>query len=63
MPASLAADEVDRWLGGDPGLTLGAERELVVTPVSRRVNSVAHDDPACLGPPEPPVPPRQGRLF
>ena len=65
MPALLRAADLDVWLGApataDAVALIGPDRvALVATPVSRRVNSVANDDPACLGPDEDD---RQGRLF
>jgi putative SOS response-associated peptidase YedK len=54
MPAILDASDVDAWLReGRPGLLRPApEAALIATPVSKRVNAVKNDDPACLGPPE-----------
>ncbi|MSP59537.1 MAG: SOS response-associated peptidase [Myxococcales bacterium] len=65
MPALLDREEVREWL------TLPARELLVPAPperligreVSRRVNSAENDDPACLAPPEAPVPERQLRLL
>jgi putative SOS response-associated peptidase YedK len=53
MPVLLVGADADRWLAApDPSLLRPAPRgTLVVTPVSTRVNSVAHDDEACLAPP------------
>jgi len=66
MPVILEADDYAAWL--DPAVTEPAElqrllasaaaEELVITPVSTRVNSITHDDAACLAPAE-----RQGSLF
>lgn len=55
MPAILAPDAARGWLERpDPELLRPApEGTLVAREVSLRVNSVAHDDPACLAPPEP----------
>jgi putative SOS response-associated peptidase YedK len=71
MPVMLQRADYERWLTpGDlsPELTLPLLRpfpagEMIATPVSPRVNSVAHDDPACIAPlaedsrERPPVPP------
>lgn len=56
MPVVLAArgEPARRWLL-EPAADLLVPAPpgfLVATPVSRRVNSVANDDPSCLGPPE-----------
>jgi putative SOS response-associated peptidase YedK len=54
MPAILAGDQAEAWLR-EPDVTLLApapKGALLVTPVSSRANSVANDDPGCLGPPE-----------
>jgi len=55
MPAILGAGEVGPWLAGPaPAVPGPAPPELLVaTEVSRRVSSVANDDPECLAPPEP----------
>jgi putative SOS response-associated peptidase YedK len=75
MPVMLHPGDYERWLTpGDvsPELTLPLLRpfpagEMTATPVSPRVNSVAHDDPACIAPlaaerlpgsPGRPLPPR-----
>ena len=64
MPVILPPDRIDEWLfvpSRDkqahaeklmPLLRPAAEDALVATEVSRRVNSVANDDDACLAPPE-----------
>jgi putative SOS response-associated peptidase YedK len=57
MPVILAAARVDDWLTAPPAdaadlIRPAPEETLIATPVSRRVNSVANDDPACLGPPD-----------
>jgi len=56
MPVILAPDQFRRWL--DPNVQSGRDLTPMLTPfpaeamrvtrVSRRVNSVAHDDPACI---------------
>jgi putative SOS response-associated peptidase YedK len=57
MPVILDPADAETWLGGtqDEAAALirpfPAER-LVLRPVSPRVNSPRHDDPACLAPPE-----------
>jgi putative SOS response-associated peptidase YedK len=63
MPVILAPADVDRWLrSGDPELLRpAAEGVLRVAPVSTRVNSVRHDDPACLDPPAPEPPSASSR--
>jgi putative SOS response-associated peptidase YedK len=62
MPAILSPEGAAAWLARpDPELLAPApEGWLESRPVSLRVNSVANDDPGCLGPPEAP---RQGRLL
>lgn len=52
MPAILAPEDAQAWLSrGDPALLRPApEGTLAAREVSPRVNSVAHDDPACLAP-------------
>ena len=59
MPVVLGPDAHELWLGGEPGSPELAAlfaphpiERLVVHPVSRRVNSPAYDDPACLEPVE-----------
>jgi putative SOS response-associated peptidase YedK len=62
MPAILSPTQAEAWLlRPDVALLAPAPEEaLLATPVSPRVNSVAHDDPECLAPaPEP----SQGSLF
>lgn len=62
MPAILSPGQAEAWLASpDPALLAPAPEDwLVATPVGTRVNSVLHDDPACLAPP---APRRQGSLF
>lgn len=62
MPAILSGETAQLWLERpDPALLRPAPPDtLVATAVSPRVNSVAHDDPACIEPARPPV---QGSLF
>ena len=55
MPVILPVGQVDDWLTAPPdkAATLirpAPEETLIVTPVSKRVNSVKNDDPACLAP-------------
>jgi len=55
MPVVLPAAVVDEWLTAPPdkAATLirpASEETLIATPVSKRVNSVKNDDPACLAP-------------
>jgi putative SOS response-associated peptidase YedK len=52
MPAILADGQVDRWLNGTEPPALAPPGTLVGRAVSERVNSIAHDDPGCLDPPE-----------
>ncbi len=54
MPAILDAERGMKWLAsGSAALLLPASPSLLeATPVSERVNSVAHDDPSCLAPPK-----------
>ena len=55
MPVIVPAARIDDWLTA-PAAAAAAligpapEDALIATPVSRRVNSVAHDDAACLAP-------------
>lgn len=51
MPVILPVNRWDRWLKA-PVLSRSGAPPLITRPVSRRVNKVAHDDPACLGPAE-----------
>ncbi len=61
MPVILPDEAVDEWLfarDSDPAelkelLVPAADDLLVGTPVSPRVNSIRHDDPACLEPVSP----------
>ncbi|HKA88007.1 MAG TPA: SOS response-associated peptidase [Haliangiales bacterium] len=56
MPAIIPRDRADDYLlGRNPKSLLvpAPKGALVVTPVSSRANSVANDDEACLGPPDP----------
>ena len=57
MPVILPAARIDDWLTAPPAdaadlIRPAPDEALIATPVSRRVNSVANDDAACLGPPE-----------
>jgi putative SOS response-associated peptidase YedK len=51
MPAILADGALDEWLDGHGPPRVAPEGTLAAREVSRRVNSVEHDDPACLEPP------------
>lgn len=53
MPVVLAEEKVDDWLTAAPAdvvslIAPAPENALLATPVSKRVNSVKYDDPACL---------------
>ena len=53
MPVVIEEDRLDDWLTAPPAeiaalIAPAPEHTLIATPVSRRVNSVKHDDPACL---------------
>jgi putative SOS response-associated peptidase YedK len=55
MPVLIPGGALDRWLSGSPAeaatlLGPAPEDALVATRVSRHVNSVRHDDPACVAP-------------
>jgi putative SOS response-associated peptidase YedK len=68
MPVIIPATALDAWLGAAPAeaarlIGPAPEDALVATPVSKHVNSVRNDDPACLAPAAPVEPPRQGSLF
>jgi putative SOS response-associated peptidase YedK len=65
MPVIVPAERLDDWLTAPPTEAAGLirpapEDALIATPVSRRVNKVANDDPACLAPAAPDA---QGALF
>jgi putative SOS response-associated peptidase YedK len=61
MPVLLSPALLDAWLAGPPpALDEGVAAELLVLPVSPRVNSVENDDAGCL---EGPAEPRQRWLF
>jgi putative SOS response-associated peptidase YedK len=64
MPAILVGAAADAWLERPDASLLGPAPDglLTATPVSRRVNTVANDDEACLGPAEEPDPQAQLRL-
>ena len=55
MPALLDPDGARAWLERPERALLrpAPSAALIATPVSRRVNSAANDDPECLAPPEP----------
>jgi putative SOS response-associated peptidase YedK len=65
MPVIVPPAQIDEWLTA-PAAEAAAlirpapEDALIATPVSRRVNSAANDDAACLAPPEADT---QGTLF
>ena len=73
MPLVLAEKDRDLWLGSaDDARTVLAHakatqearaHELVLVPVSRRVNDVRNDDPSCLEPPDADPLPKQTSLF
>jgi putative SOS response-associated peptidase YedK len=65
MPVIVSSDAIDRWLTGSSVeatslVAPAADDVLVATAVSTYVNSVKHDDPACLSPR---APDRQRSLF
>ena len=65
MPVIVPVAHVDEWLTAPPAeaaalIRPAPEDALIATPVSRRVNKVANDDPACLAPAAPDA---QGSLF
>ena len=54
MPVLLSREGARRWiLGPAPRAVVPDDVPLMGRAVSARVNAVAHDDPACLAPPEP----------
>ncbi len=67
MPVILDREKADAWLEAPASdlLRPAPPAALTGTPVSRRANSVANDDPSCLEPPEEKGPPvaDQLRLF
>jgi putative SOS response-associated peptidase YedK len=53
MPVLLSPENARRWLLGEPPrVIVPDEVALAARPVSPRVNGTAHDDPACLEPPD-----------
>jgi putative SOS response-associated peptidase YedK len=55
MPVIISSSRLDEWLTGDPADALkalgpAADGAFVVTPVSKHVNNVRHDDPGCVAP-------------
>ena len=73
MPLVLAEQDRDLWLGSadDARAVLAHAKatqearaqELVLVPVSKRVNDVRNDDPGCLEPPSADPLPKQTSLF
>jgi putative SOS response-associated peptidase YedK len=68
MPLVLPPERMDDWLVDEPARVIdlvvpAPEALLVATPVSTRVNSVRHDDPACLLAAEPGAQDPQRELF
>ena len=68
MPVILPVERLDQWLTAEPTEAVGLigpapEGALVITPVSKYVNSVNNDDPACVAPVEHAVGPAQRSLF
>jgi putative SOS response-associated peptidase YedK len=68
MPLIVPRERIDDWLNDAAARVIdliapAPEAALVATPVSTRVNSVRHDDPACLIPVEPGAQDRQRELF
>jgi putative SOS response-associated peptidase YedK len=58
MPVVVPAARLGDWLAAPPTrvtdlLAPAPDGWLVASPVSKRVNSPKHDDPACLAPPDP----------
>jgi len=55
MPVMISPSRIDPWLSGQASeiidlIAPAPEQTLLATPVSRRVNAVKNDDPACLAP-------------
>jgi putative SOS response-associated peptidase YedK len=68
MPLVLPPQRLDDWLDDEAARVIdliapAPETALTATPVSTRVNSVRHDDPACLVPAEPGAQDPQRELF
>jgi putative SOS response-associated peptidase YedK len=70
MPVIIAPAAIDEWLTADPAraaalIAPAPDDTLVATRVSKRVNSVKNDDPACVRPEDPTGldAPAQGSLF
>ena len=65
MPALIAPGDVESWLAAGPKKLLRrpADDALLATPVSRRVNAAANDDPSVLEPDREQDAGRQLRLF
>ncbi|HEX3696861.1 MAG TPA: SOS response-associated peptidase [Polyangia bacterium] len=68
MPVIVSPQALDDWLTAEPTqaaelLVPAAEDVLAAMPVSKRVNSVRHDDPACIAESAHPPSPTQGSLF
>jgi putative SOS response-associated peptidase YedK len=61
MPVIVAESQIDQWISGPEHAELlrpAPDALIACRPVSRRVNSPRHDDPACLEPdPRPHEPP------
>jgi putative SOS response-associated peptidase YedK len=55
MPVVISPSRIDLWLSGQASEVIdliapAPEQTLLAKPVSRRVNAVKNDDPACLAP-------------